>query len=308
MDFQSRLSHQWKNWRNYPDLVRVMESQFRENPAPLPGFMTRVATGVGMAECFYWTGDMSEAVRQRTLAMTKTEQPVVCKIDSYNGDDWRLHYFELPLVIAVADGRKLYIQGILEITFDPGPKPVQVKRAKGEDVVIDRVSRGTLALFRMEHGPTPIPMLVPFMVDGDEVADVADQYCQSVGNQSYEGFLSIEGMTAVVAATMCFSVVSRQLLEERLHVEPAAMDRNAVRQARREGRRSDVQVVYWRKKEYARDPNHDTKDVDWSCHWSVRSHNRRLRDGRVIKVSGHIKGDITKPYREPTALLNVVKE
>jgi hypothetical protein len=83
------------------------------------------------------------------------------------------------------------------------------------------------------------------------------------------------------------------------------VERSARRSAERQNVPSDVRVVTWRLKKYERMET-ETQQVDWSCHWSSKAHDRHLADGRVIPIPASIKGDLTKPYKPPTPNVHVV--
>lgn len=98
-----------------------------------------------------------------------------------------------------------------------------------------------------------------------------------------------------------FSFMNQRILVT--HTEQ--VDRAARRDAERKNIPSDVRVVTWRLKKYERLET-ETQQVDWSCHWSSKAHERHLKDGRIIPVKGSIKGDRSKPYKPPTPNVHVV--
>ncbi len=82
---------------------------------------------------------------------------------------------------------------------------------------------------------------------------------------------------------------------------PTAVDRNATRQAARATPpvHPEVRVITWRLKKYEKLET-TTKQVDWSCRWPSRAHDRHLADGRVIPIPASIKGPPDKPLKAAT--------
>ena len=86
---------------------------------------------------------------------------------------------------------------------------------------------------------------------------------------------------------------------------PTPVDRNAKRQAERQAIHPEVRVITWRLKKYQRMET-EGRQVDWSCHWPSRAHDRHLADGRVIPIPGCIKGPRDKPFKPATPLVHQV--
>jgi hypothetical protein len=67
---------------------------------------------------------------------------------------------------------------------------------------------------------------------------------------------------------------------------------------------SSVKIVTLRAMERTEQPTpSEHHSVDWSCRWTVREHDRHLRDGRIVKVKEHKKGPIGLPEREYAATI-----
>ncbi len=83
--------------------------------------------------------------------------------------------------------------------------------------------------------------------------------------------------------------------------------RGSLRELRRQGYMPTVQIVRWRKEEpRVTDPEHESADVAWSCHWRVKQHTRRYKSGKVVTVRPYLKGDRSKPFKQPNLIVNVV--
>jgi hypothetical protein len=67
-----------------------------------------------------------------------------------------------------------------------------------------------------------------------------------------------------------------------------------------------VQIIQWRRAEYARNPDHRSEHRDWSCWWTVKSHTRRYKSGKVVTVKSYVKGDRSKPFKYPNHTVHVV--
>lgn len=111
-----------------------------------------------------------------------------------------------------------------------------------------------------------------------------------------------EAFLVVVQGIECFMIESWKMLQERMELESPEIDRYAVQRAERRDINPEVRVVQWRKVQYQYPADHEPSAVDWSCHWQVKSHQRRYKSGKVVTVRPYIKGDRTKPFRAPAEI------
>lgn len=98
-------------------------------------------------------------------------------------------------------------------------------------------------------------------------------------------------------------VASQPRISERVSHRP---DKGAWKRSKRENVTSEVQVIRLRRRKAPGDDSEPTGESrDWSCHWMVKAHPRWQPCGpgrsqrKLITVVGHIKGDLSKPFKEP---------
>jgi hypothetical protein len=99
-----------------------------------------------------------------------------------------------------------------------------------------------------------------------------------------------------------------EYMQQRLLVtEPTTTENKAqLRDLRRLDYNPTVQIVRWRKESREYDPDHEPAEVEWSCHWRVKQHTRRYKSGKVVTIKPYLKGDRSKPFKQPNLTVNVV--
>lgn len=104
-----------------------------------------------------------------------------------------------------------------------------------------------------------------------------------------------------ISVRACVSAL--HLMAQRLTVcSKMPVDRAAAKRGARAGwLHNNVQVVTLRKIDYSHSPEHETRDIDWSCRWHVREHvrvyNRGEADERRVVIKGYVKGPQEKPLK-----------
>lgn len=132
-----------------------------------------------------------------------------------------------------------------------------------------------------------------------------DRLNEPIDTEPVEGFhdsldQSAEEDRRLLAALLL--VASQPRLAEHLDHFP---DRGTARRSKRAKVESKVRVIRLRRPKEASDDEPTGEHRDWSCHWMVQAHPRWQPCGpgrsqrKLITVAAHIKGDTTKPFKEP---------
>jgi hypothetical protein len=137
------------------------------------------------------------------------------------------------------------------------------------------------------------------IMEGDELISKEEGLAELLQLKTPD-FDPLEGSRILYGYMLRYIYTLFSFMTQRIVVSPpTAVDRAARRDAERHKVPSEVRVITWRLKKYEKMET-EANQVDWSCHWSSRAHERHLADGRVIPVRASIKGDKTKPYKPPT--------
>lgn len=147
-----------------------------------------------------------------------------------------------------------------------------------------------------------IPIVHPYLVEGEtleaHLADLVRRYpaAQSATDQVMHAWPTL--FTAILFGLMREKVVLWG---------GSGLERDARRQAERDGLKSVVQVVTWRKAEYRYPEGHVPSPPDWSCRWSVKEHVRRYKSGKVVTIKSYIKGPPSAPFKAPNERANLIR-
>jgi hypothetical protein len=152
---------------------------------------------------------------------------------------------------------------------------------------------GGLALY--VHDPMPVnvtPRGVRAYFEG-----ILDKYGDNKADEVQQGWAGM------------FTLLALKYLSQRVAVTPRGpRDKGERKAAAKFKVDPSVRIVYWRKaEETPREPSGEPGDRRYTCHWTVQPFTRKLRDGRVVPVRGHIRGPRDKPMKPPAARVNVVR-
>lgn len=113
---------------------------------------------------------------------------------------------------------------------------------------------------------------------------------------------ALEGVRSMYGFHMRYLYTLFSFMDQRIVTSPPTpVERSAQRlaQSTTPPVHPEVRVITWRLKKYEKMET-TTRQVDWSCRWPSRAHDRHLADGRVIPIPASIKGPPDKPLKAAT--------
>lgn len=260
---------------------------------------------IHQAELFAWNEDQTEFVLQD---IDRDRVSWAEKSSFRSGDlpcKTGLYWLNSPLVISAEhlsgqnEGTK--VRAILWGCYQAGDPLTDPRTLR-----TDKTRQGaTLAVFaETERGFAAYP--APVIDDGWSVVQAVENSREVGWSESVQELYR----ASVETCAFTFLMASSLFLKTHLEVEAPLLDRAIRRQMRREDMETPIRVVNWRKVEYKYPEGHEPQPVDWSCHWSVRSHKRTYkRTGKTIIVPSYIKGNLQAPYKLPAKeIVNVVRQ
>jgi hypothetical protein len=108
-----------------------------------------------------------------------------------------------------------------------------------------------------------IPYVHPYLSEGQTLREYLDVVRAQYGDSQYD--------LAVHQFPVAFMVSLFSLLQQRvLLFGGSGLERDARKAAERDGLKSQVQVLTWRKAQYRYPGGHVPGQIDWSCRWPVK--------------------------------------
>lgn len=150
-----------------------------------------------------------------------------------------------------------------------------------------------------------IPYVHPYLSENQTLREYLDIVREQYGDSQYD--------LAVHQFPVAFMVSLFSLLQQRvLLFGGSGLERAARKVAERDGLKTQVQVLTWRKAQYRYPEGHVPGRIDWSCRWPVTEHVRHYRnpDGSIRKsvvIPSYIKGPDTKPLKSFNTRVHEVK-
>lgn len=269
------------------------------------------------AEPFYISHDVGAAIGRAINEIKRDDHPF--KGYRFSLDDLParsgLIWFSDPIHIERADGSGELLAVIRGLFFDRAYKdPVAGKilldeRRTGNNIeslgIVAWIDADRSPFFPSAYSGGMIPWVHPYLSEGQSLREYVEEVAQTYGDSDMD--VAMHTMPAHFLAVL-FGLLKQRVLR----FGGSGLERDARRQAERDGLKPIVQVITWRKADVRYPEGHIPKLIDWSCHWDSRPHIRRLRnpDGsirKVIEVKGCTKGDRTKPYKEPNIRVHDVR-
>jgi hypothetical protein len=277
--------------------------------------VSNISELVRSSEIFYWEDEIGREVSRRTVinGVPVLDQPFY---RMFLPAQCGLYWFESPMRIRLleVDGRPLneaLIIHIRAVVWDSYGRSDALGNVFGNWEEANGISGMTPIAFVQTPDNLLWPFPVPHILEG---ADINDQIIRIISTEEHHapnGFTVDDARGAkyaVYTSVVGFIWHSTKLLREWLEIEMPEPDRKLRKQISRYKFNSGVRVIQWRKVEYQYPEGHESEPVDWSCHWSVKSHPRTYKKtGRTIQVPSHVKGNLLAPYKPPAEVeVNVV--